>query len=185
MAVPRRPLYRYCLNASDVIARENGASELTRPAVVGQVLWRFITDEPTRALYREIHAHVRSAGSRITVPFRCDSPTLQRHMELTIDSRPDHQLCYECSIIRVVPQDYQGVLDSKRKRSRDFLTMCSFCKRSLIEPSGWLELTDISFALRLYRRESFPQLRYTVCPECTALSPRGLDQPLRPGEPVE
>jgi hypothetical protein len=180
MVTPGRPIYRYVVNESDIIvavddwwlgfARENGAPELTRESVVGKVLWPFIVDEPTRTLYREVHAHVRSSGIPVKVPFRCDSPTLQRHMELTI--RPDvpHRLLYECTIVRVVPQEYLATLDTDKRRSREFLTMCSLCKRSLVEPSGWLDLENISLTIRWFQQESIPQLRYTVCPECVGKS---------------
>jgi hypothetical protein len=48
------------------------------------------------------------------------------------------------------------------------LTMCSFCKRSLIEPSGWLEMEDISLRLKMDDQPSVPELRYTVCPDCSS-----------------
>lgn len=181
-----RPIYRYVVNESDIVidvddwwlafAKENNAGELNRTSVLHQCLWEFIADEPTRSLYQVIHAHVRATETPVTVPFRCDSPTLQRHMELTISPHAGHQLRYESTVVRVVPQAYLSTLSPGQKRSREFLTMCSFCKRSLIEPSGWLDLVDISLTLRLFDREVVPQLRYTVCPECTGQSQRTLQQ---------
>lgn len=180
MVTPRRPLYQYVVSESDMIvavddwwlafAKENGAPELTRESVVGQSLWPFIVDEPTRNLYREIHAHVRSSGIPVTVPFHCDSPTLERHMELTIRLGALDQLRYESTMIRGVPRGYLATLDPDKQRSREFLTMCSLCKRSLIEPSGWMDLENISVTLRLFKQEAVPQLRYTVCPECVGQS---------------
>ena len=169
-------IYRYCLDKADVIvsvdywwlafAQENNAPELIEPAVVGKTVWEFISDEPTRTLYKEIHAHVRSSGNTVIVPFRCDSPTLQRYMQLSIGNHQEGQLLCESSLIRAVPQRRLAVLDSREKRSNDVLTMCSFCKRSLIEPSAWLEMEDIALKLRMYEAQTVPELRYTVCPEC-------------------
>ena len=176
MVAQAQPLYRYCLDEADVIvsvdhwwlafAQENNVAGLNETSVVGQVLWEFISDEPTQALYKEIHGHVRRSGNSITVPFRCDSPTLKRYMQLSISNRDAGQLLYESTLIRAVPQRRLAVLDPEQKRSNDFLTMCSFCKRSLIEPSGWLDMENIALKLRLYEEQTVPELRYTVCPEC-------------------
>ena len=176
MATPFKPTYRYCLDEADVVvcvdswwlafAKENNAAGLNETAVVGKVVWEFIADEPTRMLYKEINHRVRSSGNPITVPIRCDSPTLKRYMQLSIGQHVDGQLLYESSLIRALAQPRQAVLDSKQKRSNAFLTMCSFCKRSLIEPSGWLEMENISLKLRMYEAHTVPELRYTVCPEC-------------------
>jgi|GEM_PF-5776823 len=87
-------------------------------------------------------------------------------MQLTVSKDAGGQLLYESILVRAVPQRNLDILDQDKKRSIAFLTMCNFCKRSLIEPEGWLEMEDISRKLRLYDRQTVPSLRYTVCPEC-------------------
>ena len=169
-------IYRYRLNEKDVIesvddrwlafARENGACRLNRASVVGRPIWDFIADDPTRALYGEIHQYVRCTGKSTVVPFRCDSPTLKRYMELTI-SKFDGQLQYESKLTRVAAHRRMSMYDPTKERSSESLTMCSMCKRSLIEPAGWQEMEDISLRLRLHDQETVPDLNYTVCPHCT------------------
>ncbi len=176
MVQQAQPVYQYCLDSSDVIvsvdhwwlafAKENNATELDETLVVGRRAWEFIADEPTRSLYKEINAYVRMHDSPIAVPFRCDSPTLQRYMQLTISKCEHRLLLYKSVLIRTAPQQTLRILDSSQQRSNDFLTMCSFCKRSLIEPSGWLDMENISLKLRLYEKQTVPELRYTVCPNC-------------------
>jgi hypothetical protein len=182
MVTQDQPIYRYCVDEQDVItnvdhwwlafAQENNALGLTDNSVVGQLLWDFISDEPTRMLYNEIHSHVRSTGNPITIPFRCDSPTLQRFMELTISKHRDRQLLYESTLMRAVPQRRLSVLDPEQKRSGTFLTMCSFCKRCLIEPADWLALENIALKLRLYDEQTVPGLIFTVCPSCEGIARR-------------
>lgn len=184
MVLQHQPTYSYSLDETDVIvcvdrwwmafAKENGLTDI---AVVGRKIWDFIADQPTRDLYREIHDHVRSSGNPISVPFRCDSPTLQHYMQLTVSKHDGGQLLYRSTVVRTLLQRRVTVLDSKQKRSQAFLTMCSFCKRSLIEPSGWLEMADISLNLRMYERQTVPQLRYTVCPACVSRMQREREQP--------
>ena len=176
MVAPVQQIYRYAVDRSDVIAyvdhwwvafaSENGAPELQESSVVGRVIWEFIHDEPTISLYREVHDHVRASGHAVEVPFRCDSPTLKRYMQLTIIPGNEGQLLYESKVIRTVPQHCEKLLEQTAQRSKSFLTMCSFCKRCLLEPSGWLEMEDISLRLRMDDEPSVPELHYTVCPNC-------------------
>jgi hypothetical protein len=179
MAGPMSGKYQYELDNDDKIievdgwwlafAQENGIPELTASMVVGHSIWEFIAGEPTQSLYRVLHDRVRATGRPISVPFRCDSPTLQRYMQLTIHTEPQGHLLYESTLIRTQPQRYMRLLSPQFPRSSESLTMCSFCKRSLIEPSDWLDLENISLKLRLFDQQTVPELRYTVCPQCANL----------------
>ena len=170
------PRYRYRVDAADVLiwvdalwlafARENGAAELTENLVLGRSLWEFVADDETCRLYRAIHARVRSSGKTVVLPFRCDSASLQRYMRLTITRDNQGQLTYESLLVRAVPQRPLQVLESTRTRSDAYLTMCSCCKRALLEPVGWLDVEDVSVRLRLLEAPKVPQLRHTICPEC-------------------
>lgn len=175
MTPKRISVYRYHLDDADVMtavdqwwlafARENGTSELDAASVIGRPIWDFIAGEPTRTLYKELHQYVRRTGNPVTVPFRCDSPTLQRHMQLTIQRQESGCLQYESELLRVIPQRRVKLIGTG-KRSSAVLTMCSFCKRALLEPSGWLDLEYISLRLRMMDEQTVPDLRYTICPQC-------------------
>ncbi|NNE00310.1 MAG: hypothetical protein HKN47_23575 [Pirellulaceae bacterium] len=169
-------VYEYQLDRSDVVislndwwlafAAENSASDLNRESVIGREIWDFIAGKPTQALYREIHRYVRSTGQSVTVPFRCDSPSLQRHMQVQIKLQGDDALLYASTLVRAQRQRKLRLLDAARQTDDSILTMCSCCKRSLLEPTGWLDLEHISLRLRLFEKQTVPQLRYTVCPDC-------------------
>jgi hypothetical protein len=168
--------YRYRVDAADLVvwvdslwlafARENGAAELTEQAVLGRPLWDFVEGEETRKLYREIHARVRSRVKSVVLPFRCDSPSLLRHMRMTITREDAGRLMYESLLIRVEPRRRLGMLDSQQPLSNSFVTMCSFCKRGLLESAGWLEVEDLCVRLQLFEAAKAPRLRHTVCPDC-------------------
>jgi hypothetical protein len=168
--------YRYRVDAGDLLvwvdewwlafAQENGAAALTEELVLGRSIWDFVAGDVTRRLFSALHERVRLTGKIVVLPFRCDSPSLQRHMRLTITLEEPGQLLYESVLIRVEPQRDLCVLEVGRQRSECFLTMCSCCKRALLESTGWLEVEDISVRLRLFDTREVPELRYTVCPEC-------------------
>jgi len=177
MVATAERVYRYSVDKADVIdfvdrwwlafATENGAPGLDEATVVGRSIWDFVVDEATTKLYREIHQRVRTTGRAIEVPFRCDSPGLRRYMQLTIRPQDEWQLLYESKMIRAAPQSCPALRDRGPTRSTSSLTMCSFCKRSLLEPSGWLEMEDIALRLQMDDQPTIPELRYTVCPDCS------------------
>jgi hypothetical protein len=59
-------------------------------------------------------------------------------------------------------------LDAEHERSQAFLSMCSCCKRSLLEPVGWLDLEEVSVRLRIFEMPKIPKVHYTVCPNCAS-----------------
>ncbi len=176
VVAPSGPIYQYRVDESDAIiwvdqwwlafANENGATDLIEANVLGRSIYDFIGGEPTKTLYRELHQYVRSSGKSVTVPFRCDSPSLQRFMQVSIHRQGADELLYQSMLLRVESQPFVRLLDSEQARSAAFLTMCSCCKRSMLEPSGWVDLENISLRLRLFDQQAVPALRYTVCPDC-------------------
>ena len=87
-------------------------------------------------------------------------------MRLTIAEDGAGELLYESVLERVEPRSYLAALDSKQSRSNCVLTMCSCCKRALLESVGWLELEDVVMRLRVFDLPEVPDLRYSVCPKC-------------------
>ncbi len=172
--------YRYAVDAEDrlawvaplwlAFAQENGAEDLTEDAVLGRSLWDFVSGEATRLFYRELHDRIRHSKETVVVPFRCDSPSMQRSMRMTIRHDEGNHLVYESKIFRAEPQTRLRIIDPHEPRSRAFLTVCSCCRRALLETVGWLELFDIAVRLKLYRAETIPQLHYTICPDCRKFS---------------
>jgi len=178
MVSPSRPKYGYAVDANDTIisvspiwlafARENGAPELSEQAVVGRSLWDFIEGTETVDLYKAIFQRVRSSTPRVIMPFRCDSPTLRRHMRLEITRGPNEGIQFDGVLEHVEPTKVLNLLDPSFPRSDAILTMCSCCKRAIIEPFGWLEVEEAAVRLHLLEKSRAPKIRQTVCPGCTA-----------------
>ena len=178
MVTHARPKYRYAVDASDTIisvsptwlafARENGAPELSEPAVVGRSLWDFIDGPETVSLYKAIFQRVRSSTPRVMMPFRCDSPTLRRHMRLDITRCPDGGLQFDSVLEHVEVTAQLDLLDSAFPRSDNILTMCSCCKRAIIEPFGWLEIEEAAHRMRVVDKARAPKIRQAICPRCRA-----------------
>lgn len=168
--------YRYRVNHADELvavdpwwlafAQENSATELKEDFVLGRSLWQFISGEDTYRFYQDLHARIRETGEPVSLPFRCDSPTLQRHMQMIIRPSERREIEYSCRLVKVVPQREIQLLSGVHPPSEDSLALCSCCKRGLVESEGWVGLEVISERLRSIGSLSSPRTRHVVCSEC-------------------
>ncbi len=166
--------YTYRVDANDVIvavdswwlafARENGAAHLTADSVIGTFLWDFIAGQLTRSLYQRIHAQLRTSGTPLRLPFRCDSPMLERHMRMTITPHDNGDLVYETRVLRTKVRRSLPLLDPNQPRSTSQLVLCSSCLRAFLEGNGWLDVEKV--AARLLDDSQPPELIYRLCPPC-------------------
>jgi len=151
-------------------ARENGGGELCdETRIVGRPLWDFVTGEPLRRLYGEIHEKIRRDGQSVVLPVRCDSPTMRRQTQLTISGEESGGLLYDAVLVRARPHGPIDLLDAAAARSREPLTVCSVCKRGLDSGVGWLELDELTLRSRYFDHNPLPELRHTICPDCESV----------------
>ncbi|MGC8838372.1 MAG: hypothetical protein ACP5UM_08145 [Anaerolineae bacterium] len=83
-------------------AQENGARHLARrEAVLGRPLWDFIVGQETRHLYELMLAKVRMGRATLQIPFRCDSPTCRRFMEMRMSPERQGGVRFTTWIVRL------------------------------------------------------------------------------------
>ncbi len=173
---PASGAFVYGVDASDTIrslgdawlafARENGAPELTRDAVLGRSLWEFVAGDTTRELYDLIFARVRRERQPVVVPFRCDSPERFRFMQLVVAPASGAALELRGELIREQARPYLPILDRILPRSLEALPMCSVCLRIRIHGSEWVEAEQAVERLALFDSARIPPLDYRVCEDC-------------------
>jgi hypothetical protein len=112
-----------------VFALANGTPELVPPkGPIGRSVLDGISDFSTAQLYRELFQHVQTTGRPLAVPFRCDSPTLRRFLELQIERRNEGGLRVRSVLIRTEPRESVRLLEPNRRFGDGLLKMCSWCK---------------------------------------------------------
>lgn len=172
----RRPTYSYQIDADDRItsvnadwlafAAENNARNLDEQAVLGHLLWDFVSGDETVRLYKSVLARIRQMRCSVVLPFRCDSPTLERHMRMTILPEESAGIRFDCVIEKVRATDRFSLLDPAHPRLEEHLDMCSCCKRIDCPPQGWLEVSEVVGRLNLFDAPQVPALHQTVCQQC-------------------
>ena len=145
----------------------NGAPELVSPGPLGRSLWSYIADPTTAYVFRQLFDKVMATGRSASVPIRCDSPTMRRYLNLTIDRRTGGGVRMTSTVVRLEPRPSVALLEPDRPRDAGMLKMCSWCKRAQLE-GEWVEVEELTTALRLFERDTLPQITHGMCDECHA-----------------
>jgi hypothetical protein len=161
-------------------ARENTAPQLIASVVLNQHIWRFIQGQETSYLYQQIFSQVRAGRSSVKFPFRCDSPDCRRFMEMQLSLLPGGAIEFISHILREKWRDPADLLDAPQDIAREYLKICSWCKRINIPGRGWGEIEAAIVDLDLFGHRPMPRMTHTICDSC-----RGalrLELPQEPGE---
>lgn len=181
--------YTYRIDADNIItdlseewltfARENEAPELTRERVLGRRLWDFVADVETRHLYELVFRKVRDQWAIVTIPFRCDSPTVRRFMLLTISPLVRANLRLQGVLVHTESRPANPLLGRTTPRAEDeLLLICSWCRRVEVHEE-WIEADEAVRRLDLFQSSTLPRLTHGICEDCmqTALQELGDDDP--------
>ena len=146
-------------------AQRNAAPELTRERVVGRPIWDFVAGGKTREIYRLLFRRVRAANTRMSLPFRCDSPDRLRFMQLELCPGDDSSIDFTAVLERELPRRHVRLLDRLSGRAGYKFSICSFCRR-VFAFGAWLEPEEAVARLGWLETECPPELEEYVCDDC-------------------
>jgi hypothetical protein len=156
-------------------ARNNGGEAIADPAsVIGRSLFDFMDGEETKRSYRTLQDAARTlTGRGIDLRYRCDSPSVQREMQMYLtvvrhEGEPVGYL-YHSYVVWQERRDTAGIqcacgiADSSTK---PYLMICSYCKR-VRYPAGQADGSWVQ-AETYYRMGGSDEIvpSHGVCPEC-------------------
>lgn len=146
-------------------AEANRAWDLARDSILGRSLWDFLRDAETREIFSSLLDKVRARQSALSFPLRCDSPDTRRYLRLTLSPIPDEGVEFISETIRTEKRSRIGLLDVTGDKTKDFVRICSWCKRVAV-PGGWTEVEFAIAILGLFDESPLPQLSHSICPDC-------------------
>jgi len=146
-------------------AEENGW--LGADASVGRLLWDFVEGHEVKKLQRLLLRRIRDEAREVELPFRCDGPDFRREMDIRIRADGSGRVVMFSARLRreELRPEPQPILDPRAPRGEDFLTMCAWCDRFLVD-GEWIEVEEAAKRLELFRRSELPVLDHGICPEC-------------------
>jgi hypothetical protein len=164
----------------DEFALENGAVELVSPRPVGRPLFLYVTDATTVHLYELLFKRVLDMKRPVTLPIRCDGPTIRRFMHLTIQLQTPGFLV-TTTLAHAESRPRVAVFAAEMPRSDDMVDICGWCNRASVD-GRWMEVEDAVAALRLFERPKPPRASHGICDACHRfmLAMLADDEPIRP-----
>jgi len=147
-------------------ADQNSASNLTRHAVLNESIFTFISDESCRHLYQMLIERCRKEQQALSLSFRCDSPAKRRFMFMKVTPLTKGSIGFESCVVREEARNPVQLLDSKQKRSDEFVKICSWCKKIKVDDYFWVEVEEAIEHLGLFSASLFPELTHGICPAC-------------------
>ncbi|MCF7805966.1 MAG: hypothetical protein K9N46_16370 [Candidatus Marinimicrobia bacterium] len=170
--------YIYTIDGNDIIrsvnedfesfARANDGRELAGGSVIGRSLWNYVTGELTKGYYKNLISAVRENRESITLPFRCDAPSLRREMIMELRPGEDESIQFICRMNQSAPREPVEAISKTSKKSDRFLSMCSWCKRVELPDQGWMDIEEAIQIDPLLSRDPYPQFTHGICSECMA-----------------
>lgn len=154
----------------DRFAVANGAPELASRSVLRMPLWRFVTGSEVQHLLRLLFARVRSRNTTVRLPFRCDSPSARRLLQLTVRPLPDQGLAIESRLLRAEPRRYVPLLERSARLRYGSLSICSWCNRIRLVSGEWVEVEKAVELMDLFAAADLPMLSHGICRSCAALT---------------
>lgn len=179
-------LYEYTIDNLDQIAKvssnwdsfESSAQNSDRylsAGIVGLPIWDFIDGDETTLLYRVIFSRIRKHTSSIVIPYRCDSPTVRRTLELHISARIGGSIDFHSYLLHEECRDRIDLFDPSFDRSNEHIRVCSICKRVALSDHHWVEVEAAISYLGLFTTVKLPQITHGLCPGCYATAMAELD----------
>jgi hypothetical protein len=171
-----RLTYVYRITPDDVIefvndawgrfAKENGTPGLAQ-GVLGTSLWNYISGQEVIHLSRELFAKARDRKCEVAIPFRCDSPSVRRYMQMRVVPLTDRKLEFCTWIEREEPYSERiHLLDLAVPRDHEWLLrMCAWCKKIYVGCS-WLEIEEAIGRMRLFDHVAMPTITHGICDRC-------------------
>jgi hypothetical protein len=149
-------------------AEENGWDEVGNS--LGRSLWDFVAGEDVRKLQRLLLRRIRDGVRDVQLPFRCDGPEVSREMDIRIVADSSGRVVLFSARLRAEEEwdEPQPLLDPRAPRDEDFLPMCAWCDRFLVE-GEWVEVEEAAKRLELFRRSEMPTIDHSICPRCSGI----------------
>jgi hypothetical protein len=147
----------------DGFAVANDAPELIGARVIGESLWRYMTDSTTREVYRHLLRHVR-VGRMLQFPLRCDAPRVIRRLAMTMTA-VDELVRFDSQVCAVEARPEVPLWRRDAPRRSDVVERCSWCER--IEWNGeWFDFAIAVSRLGLFEGDLPPHVTHVMCPDC-------------------
>lgn len=135
--------------------------------IIGRNIFDFIEGIEVRHIYRTLFDLTRQGKHIGPIPFRCDSPTSRRFMELFFTPGDYGSIRITSKISKIEHRKPINILFMTNvERSQKFLRMCSICKKIDLGKTSWVEIEEGLVSLGIFISEKPFKITHGLCPGC-------------------
>lgn len=186
--MPEAAAWWYELDADDRVAAAHGAWDACAPrngvaqCPLGQSLWTLVDGIETVHVLRRIIAGVRKSGAAVEVPFRCDGPAVERHMQFRAAPLDGGRVRIATRLLFELPAHGTSAPPAPFG-AEAMICMCSWCSRIRAADGSWLPPAEVAARLGMFCGVRMPAITHGICGAClTIMDPLLADEPLTPNE---
>ena len=172
----RSNIFVYSINKDDIItnysknfpsfARNNDWQlDMEPEAVLGHSIFDFISGSETKHLYQVLFEHCRNGKHIGPIPFRCDSPTERRFLELNLRLLPNSHIDIITELLKTESRPPVRILQANTTRTEQLIRICSMCKKVFVDDE-WVEIEEALIRMKLFEQERLPRLTHGLCNSC-------------------
>jgi hypothetical protein len=143
-------------------ALANGAPDLAEQWV-GRSLWQASASSEINMVFRSLVGRARQ-GRPVSVPTRCDTPHLERFIQMDIAASAGGRVAFRSSVTRARFKRTEA--GEPAGPAHDSLRMCAWCFR--IEDDGWHGAEHVVAERGLLLGAPLPDVTHGICPDCLA-----------------
>lgn len=157
----------------DLTLEDPKAKRVKSSVIIGKSLFDFICDDVTRMYLRTMLQSVRLIPRILHKPYRCDSPTEKRYMEMSLELEKNGWVRVSHKLIRTesiaTPILFKSVSTSKNVNTSSsyasYHVRCSICNRvRLSNDENWRDVDELP-SKKITGIESL-RVIYGVCSPC-------------------
>lgn len=157
----------------DRFALENEGAAATAHRVLGTSLLDHVHGEATAAVLVGVLEAVRRHARPARLPFRCDSPSLKRWMEMVFTPEPSAGVLFSYRLLATAPIAAPLRFSATGTPQGRLLFRCSSCNR-LRRDGVWREPEEVSALLDAHALAMPVGVSYGVCEDCRMQVARSL-----------
>ena len=151
----------------DEFALQNEGENIVASQVIGKKLEQFIHGDETLMFVRAMIMSARVLQRPVLRPYRCDSPSLKRFMEMTVQPLAQGAVEVSHRALRSEPiTPPVRIVAAPVGAGMAFTKRCSVCNRVKAQ-NVWSEFDAAVQAQRSLLQDAMPlRVIYGVCPDC-------------------
>jgi hypothetical protein len=151
----------------DRVARENDGTDVLADRIIGTKLYAHVTDGPSRMFVWTMLDSVRKLFRPSTKLYRCDSPDLKRHMEMTILPETGGGLLVQHRLIKTEKQPARVRFSGRPagRVGRALVLRCTMCVK--LKVGGIWHEPDAETLKSLEQSDGVAQVAYGICEDCS------------------